>query len=572
MPEPIWMDCVAISTNRNKRRLRHEDMSRTCQKSFLIQALAIVFCARSSCAFVGYSNLQGSPQTTSSPHTHAFFAIKKPSKGISKSSKEDYDAQSSTQMLSRRQVLELSIAGVGLGGSYIATRENEPTDYGLWGILPIGTYKSKPTIMETIVPNTVWTMDQKFGILNVQVPLRMTVLKLKLPSTSRPKQRYVKTRYENDDNYCLLLYNPIAPTPQCVSMIRAIEMEQQCHVRHIFLGSVALEHKAYAGVMAQKFPYADVWLTPGQYAVPLNLPEPFLGFPAGGRTKTVPTAPSTDLNWPGNWETHELESATLGPIISRDGAFCETVLYHRPTRTLLVTDTCLQVTDEVPAIYDIDPSPLLFHARDTVTDIVQDTPATRVKGWRRLVLFGLFFMPSAIVIKDVSTALSERRPDINPDFAGIYPWDWVGDEAASWAGLTGTVRSGSQNKPLVAPILQVLLLNRSPVEVLDFADRVAQWDIQRIIPAHLKNNLSLSGQDYRNAFGFLEEKGVPKGYPKPLDVDLQTLRDAEVSLIQSGAIAPAPPKVGNPQYSRADIIAQTTYRCRSGVCAPKADP
>jgi len=39
---------------------------------------------------------------------------------------------------------------------------------------------------------------------------------------------------------------------------------------------------------------------------------------------------------------------------------------------------------------------------------------------------------------------------------------------------------------LVAPILQKLILNRNPVEVLDFADKVAQWDIERIIPAHLK--------------------------------------------------------------------------------------
>jgi hypothetical protein len=39
---------------------------------------------------------------------------------------------------------------------------------------------------------------------------------------------------------------------------------------------------------------------------------------------------------------------------------------------------------------------------------------------------------------------------------------------------------------LVAPILQTLILNRSPLEVLDFADSVAKWDIERIIPGHLK--------------------------------------------------------------------------------------
>jgi Domain of unknown function (DUF4336) len=39
---------------------------------------------------------------------------------------------------------------------------------------------------------------------------------------------------------------------------------------------------------------------------------------------------------------------------------------------------------------------------------------------------------------------------------------------------------------LVAPILQTLILNRNPIETLDFADSVAKWDIERIIPGHLK--------------------------------------------------------------------------------------
>ena len=147
------------------------------------------------------------------------------------------------------------------------------------------------------------------------------------------------------------------------------------------------------------------------------------------------------------------------------------------------------------------------------------------------------FRASAIDIKTVQEALDERRPDINSDFAGLYPWDWVGDgDVKSFNAISGGA--------LVAPILQVLLLNRSPVEVLDFADKVAAWDIQRIIPAHLKNDLKFTGSDYRKAFGLLEEQGVPKGFPKPLDADLQLLKDAEVNLMESGAIAPTPPKVG----------------------------
>lgn len=438
--------------------------------------------------------------------------------------------------LSRRQSLELGIAGAGLGLTYLGTREVAPTDYGLWGILPVGTYKSKPTVMETIVPDTVWTFDQKFGILNVQVPLRMTVVRLA-------------------DG--LLVYNPIAATPECVEMVRSLE-NTYGPVRDVVVGSVALEHKVYAGVFAQKFNTARVWLTPGQYSFPVNLAEVYLGFPAG-RTQTITSESETPASWKG-----VIDIATLGPIISRDGAFAETVLLHKPTKTLIVTDTCVVVSEAVPQIYETDPAPLLYHARDTITDSVEDTPEVRRKGWRRVVLFGLYFMPAAIRIKDLNTALTERRPDINSDFAGIYPWDWVGDEDASWKGLVG-----SGNKPLVAPILQVLLLNRSPIENLEFADKVASWDIQRIIPAHLQNNLSLTGKDFRASFGFLEDKGVPSGYPTPLAADLQTLRDAEEYLIESGAIVPAPPKVG--AASRQEILKKTVYRCRAGVCAPRAD-
>lgn len=447
----------------------------------------------------------------------------------------------------RRQVLsELTLAGVGLGVTAIGTSETKDTDYGLWGILPVGTYKSKPTIRETIVPDRIWTLDQKFGILNVQVPLRMTVIKL--------------------SGGGLLVYNPIAATRECLNLVREL-VDRHGPIKHIVVGSVALEHKVYAGVFGQKFKTAQIWLTPGQYSFPANLPDSFLGFPIG-RTKMLPR-PNTDeeKEMPAEWKESGIDYDILGPIISRDGAFAETVLYHQPTKTLVVTDTCLEVTDEVPKIYETDKAPLLYHARDTITDIVDpDSEATLKKGWKRIVLFGLYFMPSAITIKDVDTALKERRPDINSDFAGIYPWDWTGDEDASWKGLTGTKPGGG---PLVAPILQVLLLNRSPVEVLDFADRVAKWPIERIIPAHLKNNLKFTGAEYRKAFGFLEEAGVPDGYPKPLKADLQTLLDAEVSLIESGAIAPNPGKVGG-TLSRAEIIENTTYRCRQNVCAPKA--
>lgn len=123
----------------------------------------------------------------------------------------------------------------------------------------------------------------------------------------------------------------------------------------------------------------------------------------------------------------------------------------------------------------------------------------------------------------------------------------------------------------MAPILQKLLLNRFPVETLDFADKVSKWPIQRIIPAHLKNNLKYTGADYRKSFGFLEVKGVPSGFPKPLPEDFKFLDESEVGLVESGAIAEAPPKVGG-SLSRKEILDKTLYRCRQRVCAQQSSP
>jgi len=438
--------------------------------------------------------------------------------------------------LSRRQVGELAFASLGLGVSFFGSLETKPTDYGLWGILPVGPYKRKKTISEAIVPDQVWTFDQKFGILNVQVPLRCTIIKL--------------------SGGGLFVYNPVAATKEFVSMVKDLE-KQHGPVKHVALGSVAIEHKVYAGVFAQKFAKAKVWLQPGQYSFPSNLPDAFLGFPPG-RTFAMPQGLD---DAPDEWKT-DFDFLTLGPIISRDGAFGETVFYHKATKTLLCTDTVVEVAEEVPPIFEDDPKPLLYHARDTITDVLEDTPEVRAIGWRRVQLFGLFFQPGAIKIKDADVAYAERRPDINSDFIGIYPWDWVGDDKASFKAIRGGL--------LVAPILQKLILNRYPLETLDFADKVSKWDIERIIPAHLKNNLKYTGKDYRAAFSFLEAKGVPKGLPKPLDIDFQTLNDAETNLLGSGAIAVCPPLPGGDK-SRAEIIAKTAYSCRAGTCTPQAE-
>ena len=448
----------------------------------------------------------------------------------------------------RRAALQ---GGVLTAASLYASTETNRDQYGLWGTLPIGPYKTKRTApMETIVDGVMWSFDQKFGILNVQVPSRMVVIKLSAASGGG-----------------LWIYNPIAATRNLVECVRALE-KVHGPVRHIVLGTVAIEHKTYCGPFAQKFPQATVWLQPGQYAVPLDLSPELLGFPTGGRTKVLP-AKAADTPW-----AADLDQETLGPFISRDGAFGETAFFHAATKTVVLTDTVVQVTDELPEIYRLDKRPLLYHSRTTITDVIDPNDEESLRrGWRRIQLFGLFFMPAGIDVKSVDEAFRARRPDINGDFAGLFPWDWVGDDdVKSFEAIRGGRGSEKNGKNggglLVAPILQTLILNRNPVEVLDWADRVSRWDFKRIVPAHLKNNIAADGASFRRAFTFLEEGGEPAGQPKPLDKDLQTLRDAEVSLMASGAIVARPPKLS--KANRAAVLEDSRYGCRKGICTPRA--
>lgn len=76
------------------------------------------------------------------------------------------------------------------------------------------------------------------------------------------------------------------------------------------------------------------------------------------------------------------------------GGFGDTAFFHKETKTLLVTDAVIRVDNEAPGIIQEDPRALLYHSRDCMTDVVDDTAANRQKGWRRMVLFGLTFQPA----------------------------------------------------------------------------------------------------------------------------------------------------------------------------------
>jgi hypothetical protein len=387
--------------------------------------------------------------------------------------------------------------------------------FSLLPLSPESTGRRK-TLLKTIVPQQVWTLDQVQGIINVNVPVRCTVIKL-----SNGKGLFVN--------------NPVAPTKECIDLVRQIEAEAGCKVRYITLSSLALEHKGTTGAFSRFFPEASVFVQPGQYSFPIQLPTA-LFFPFGKRVSEIPQD-ATQAPW-----YEDIDHHVLGPLRPPGvGGFAETAYFHRSSKTLLVTDTIVRVDDEVPEIIQDDPRALLYHARDDMFQTVEDTPQNRKKGWRRMVLFGLTFQPSGIKVLDtlasikmlgqVPAEMKKLGEGAIPYDGGLYPWEWVKDDRPNFKALQGGL--------LVAPILQKLILNREPERVLAWADKVASWGFKRIIPAHLANDLKATGKDFRKAFNFLEKKGPRPPVGDPGDVKL--LSDVSKSLTESKVLFPEAP-------------------------------
>ncbi|MEO1133373.1 MAG: DUF4336 domain-containing protein, partial [Cyanobacteria bacterium J06639_1] len=334
-------------------------------------------------------------------------------------------------------------------------------------------YGQRRTLHSEVVEAWVWTFEQVQGILHVIVPIRMTVVRLEAGG--------------------LLIYAPIAPTPECLRGVRALSARYG-DVKFIVLPTVSgIEHKIFVGPFARCFPQAQVYVAPHQWSFPLDLPPSWLGLPAR-RTHVLPVD-SRDTPF-----ADDFDYAILGPISLGLGPFVEVALFHKRSRSLLLTDTIVSIPDEPPEIVQLDPYAVLFHARDSASEPAIDTPEHRRKGWHRIALFGFYFRPGALEDVDFWKTLRHafRASDRSRRaYLGFFPFQWRADWERSFEQLR---RDGQL---LVAPVLQSLILNRNPHATLRWVERVASWDFDRIIPCHLDSPLTASPEEFRQAFRFL---------------------------------------------------------------------
>ena len=361
-----------------------------------------------------------------------------------------------------------------------STSENQLThsndwEWKFWQVVPIYPYGQRRTLCKEVVKGSIWTFDQIQGIFYVVVPIRMTVVKLEAGG--------------------LLVYAPVAPTPECIRLMQEIVAEHG-EVKYIILPTVSgIEHKVFVGPFARYFPKAQVYVSPHQWSFPFNLPLSWLGFPRG-RTYILPEdisqTPFAD----------QFDYAILGSINLGLGQFAEVAMFDKRSQTLLVTDTIVSISEKPPEILLLDPYPLLFHARDNAFEPIADTEANRIKGWQRTSLFLFYFRPQVLeavpfrqALRDLAKAPARSRKA----FYGLFPFKWK----ESWHQSFETLRGNG--RIFVAPILQTLILNRNPQAAIAWADKVASWNFVRIIPCHFDNAIAATPSEFRQAFSFLEK-------------------------------------------------------------------
>ena len=312
-------------------------------------------------------------------------------------------------------------------------------DYLLVAGFPLRPAFRRETVRTEVVKGRIWTFEQPHGLgfSRITVNIRMTVVKLR--------------------DGTLLVYCPIAPTRSCLSLLSDLGAE----VSVIVLPSFAIEHKAFCGPFSRRFPGAAVRVGPGcSWTFPLDLPLPLIGIfnarELGGEGE--------DDAWPAD----EFDFAPFVARFSDLGPYAELALYHRDTRTPLVTDCVCYVPEEPPAGV-----PMEDVLANSATG--EDTRASRRVGWARIVMQVLFFGPRDLSLRGWET---ESAP---AGFAEV------------------------KERLIVSPVVRELVFREVPEDVRAWVSTLCSFDFVRIIPAHLASPVRAGPSTLREAFAFAFE-------------------------------------------------------------------
>jgi len=348
--------------------------------------------------------------------------------------------------------------------------------WNFWPLLPLYPYGRRRTVFSELIPGQLWSLEQLQGVYYVAVPVRLTVAKV--PGG-------------------LMLVNPLPPTGEVRQAIAGLE-QQHGPVRTIVLPTASgLEHKLPLGPLARAFPVPGAPGCPGLRCSPLQRPLSWLAVPAR-RTKVLfdDGVPHGDA----------CEWFSLGPLDLGVGRFQDVSCFHRPSGALLVTDALVGISADPPALFDLDATPLLFHARERGDEPLSDSAEARRRGWARLVLFACYLRPEPLEVPGFVDLLRDAfKPGLRSAKAhfGLYPFRWRPGWQAAADGLMGNEAPRLQ----VAPVLERLVLPRAQEALLSWLHKlIGLAELRGLVPAHYSAPLDFTPETAQQLIASLQER------------------------------------------------------------------
>lgn len=375
-----------------------------------------------------------------------------------------------------------------------------------WPLLPTYPYGKRQSRFTELIASRAWAIEQFHGIWYVAVPIRMTVLKL--------------------DQGGLLIYSPLPPTQEVLAFIDKLEKAHGCVRTIVLASSSGLEHKISLPALARAFPNSDIWISEQQWSFPLNLPLSWLGFP---RSRTH------ILFKEGLPHSDEIDWLALGPLNLGLGTFLEVASHHRSSGVLLITDALVSIPKQPPTLFDLDPNPLLFHARDSGSEPMLDTPQQRLKGWQRIVLFANYFRPHLLqvrglvpLINDILDAEDRRALNHFGFYPFLWPSGWIADVDEFFTAVPLPIR--------IAPVLERLVFVRARHSFVEWLrDLASLAEDFALIPAHYDAPILISSHTLQQLAEFIETRPWA-----PDDGSWQLLAKLDALLLRYGLVPASP--------------------------------
>ena len=337
---------------------------------------------------------------------------------------------------------------------------------------PLYGDSTKETVRRQVGEN-IWVLEQNLELGPLQTPLRCVVIRL---SDGR-----------------LWVHAPLAPTAEFFELVEGIGNGSSACVAHVIAPTYALEHKVFVKDALSRWPQAQLWTAPGQFSFPVQVGDEIVwgkevsGVLRGSDTDTaIASGAGRSAPWTDEIQFETLTAGTFDIGLS-SLTFYETAFFHKPSRTLIVTDCLARVPRSLPSQSLSDPQNLLLISKRSTADAFpSDTVEARQVGWEKTALLVSYFFP--------------EHEELDPD-AGLGVVTWTDGWHDNFNALSGRL--------LVPPVVRTLIYAQNPPQVKRWVQRVAaRWDFEQIVPAHWEAPIRASPTDFVNAFAFLDDETI----------------------------------------------------------------